>query len=208
MSAAKLNIWQKINEVRKAVPYAQKDAKVQGYKGITHDYITALLRPELEKQGIIIVPNETSSSMEEINTTSKGNKMFLFQAKYEICFVNADQPDEVVKISLTSHANDTGDKAPGKAISYATKMAMLKLFSIETGENDESRVQRIDPITDLQIEQLNGLIAKSADKDATVRWILAQCQIEKLNDMSKTDFTKVHAAISKKVKGNGTTANH
>lgn len=34
---------------------------------------------------------------------------------------------------------DNADKAPGKALSYAKKYAMLKLFEIETGENDESR---------------------------------------------------------------------
>lgn len=35
---------------------------------------------------------------------------------------------------------DEGDKAPGKGVSYATKNAMLKMFSIETGEDDEGRI--------------------------------------------------------------------
>jgi hypothetical protein len=42
-------------------------------------------------------------------------------------------------VTLPSHALDNGDKAPGKAISYATKYALLKTFLLETGEDEESR---------------------------------------------------------------------
>ena len=34
---------------------------------------------------------------------------------------------------------DNADKSPGMALSYATKYAILKVFNIETGEDEESR---------------------------------------------------------------------
>ena len=39
---------------------------------------------------------------------------------------------------------DNADKAPGKAISYAFKYALLKTFALETGEDEESRHQTDD----------------------------------------------------------------
>ena len=39
---------------------------------------------------------------------------------------------------------DSGDKAPGKAITYATKISMLKVFSVETGDNEEARFAEQD----------------------------------------------------------------
>jgi hypothetical protein len=37
-----MNIYQRINEVRKKVDYAKKEKAVESYKAVTHDQITAL----------------------------------------------------------------------------------------------------------------------------------------------------------------------
>ncbi|MCP4103652.1 MAG: hypothetical protein GY750_19865, partial [Lentisphaerae bacterium] len=52
-----MNIFQRINAVRKEVEYVRKDANVQGYKAVTHDMVTAVLRDSLINHGIIIAPN-------------------------------------------------------------------------------------------------------------------------------------------------------
>jgi len=140
----KLNIYQRINEIRKKVAYLKKDAKVQGYQAITHDAVTGAIREYLIDYGVVVVPNEMGSSMVETGTqTSHGTPWMRYEAKYTIEFVNIDEPEQTVPINVTAHAMDTGDKAPGKALSYATKMAMLKLFSIETGEDDEERAEQV-----------------------------------------------------------------
>ena len=66
--------------------------------------------------------------------------MHLYSGDYAVHFVNIDQPEDRVTICINAHAADNGDKAPGKCASYATKSAMLKMFSLETGENEESRI--------------------------------------------------------------------
>lgn len=135
-----LNIYQRINEIRKKVEYLKKDKQVQGYKVVTHDQVTGALRDFLIEYGVIVVPNEMGSVMINTDTqTGSGTPWMRYEAKYTIEFVNMDAPEETISINVSSHAMDTGDKAPGKALSYATKMAMLKLFSIETGEDDEER---------------------------------------------------------------------
>lgn len=136
----KLNIYQRLDLVRRSVQYIQKDAKVQGYKAITHDAVTSEVKPHLIAQGIMIVPRQVKGEcLDSGSVTSGGTTIVRYEAGYEIDFVNIDNPEDRVTVPLESHALDHGDKAPGKAISYATKYAILKLLSIETGESDEAR---------------------------------------------------------------------
>lgn len=137
-----MNIYQRINAVRKAIGYIQKDKAVStgsgSYKAVTHDAVTGLIRQHLIEQGIVIVPDLVVGLF---HPKEEGAKQRLYEASFIINFVNCEQPDDRVSMQVPAHALDNGDKAPGKAMSYATKYAMLKLFSLETGEDEESRYQ-------------------------------------------------------------------
>src|SRR5690606_16216228 len=87
-----LNIYQRINEVRKKVWYAKKDKVVQGqgYKAVTHDAVTALVRNPLIDHGILIVPRLITSTITVIGETKNGTPMIRYEALYEIDFVNCD----------------------------------------------------------------------------------------------------------------------
>jgi hypothetical protein len=132
------NIYQRVNAVMKAVEYVQKDADVQGYKAVTHDMVTAVIRPHLVEHGIVVRPEQLKSEM-LIMRDGKDVKMHLYSGDYAIHFVNIDKPEDFFTVTINAHANDNGDKAPGKCLSYCTKMSFLKVFSLETGENDEQR---------------------------------------------------------------------
>lgn len=138
-----MNIYQRINEVRKAIGYVQKDKAVStgggSYKAVTHDAVTGMIRQFLIEQGIVIVPDLVTGIFYQ---KEEGAKQRLYEATYQVAFVNAENPEEKVFMQVSAHALDNGDKAPGKALSYATKYAMLKMFNIETGEDEESRYQQ------------------------------------------------------------------
>jgi len=138
-----LNVYQRINEVRKAIGYVQKDKAVStgggSYKAVTHDAVTGMIRDALIKQGVVIVPSVTSCVFHPKEPEAKQR---LYEATYDIEFVNIDEPTDRIVSKQSAHALDNGDKAPGKAQSYATKYAILKLFNIETGEDEESRYQQ------------------------------------------------------------------
>ena len=151
------NIYQRINEVMKAIEYVQKDATITGggsYKAVTHDMVTAVVRPQLVKQGIVVRPEQLRSSM--IQERDKERKMHLYSGDYAVHFVNIDNPDDCLTVTVNAQANDSGDKAPGKALSYAVKYAFLKLFSLETGENEEARFA--EPYTPEQFEVYHDLV--------------------------------------------------
>jgi hypothetical protein len=141
-----MNIYQRINEVRKKVDYATKNKAVEGYKAVTHDQITSLTREHLVAQGIVIVPVLTSQRTELTGTqTSRGTPFVRFEASYRFDIVNADDPTDKFSAEIAAHAIDHGDKAPGKALSYAKKALVLKLLEIESGDGDEDREEQHKP---------------------------------------------------------------
>jgi hypothetical protein len=141
-----LNILQRINAVQKEVAYIQKDRSVStgggSYKAVSHDAVTALLRPHLIKHGIVYTV--TLADECHFDQKEEGSKQRLFRATFTICFASIDKPEDRIFVTLPAHALDNGDKAPGKAISYATKYALLKVFALETGEDEESRYKSDD----------------------------------------------------------------
>lgn len=197
------NIYQRLNNVRKAIGYIQKDAKVQNYKAVTHDMVTSEIRPHLIEHGIIIVPKITHSNMVATGTqTSSGTPMMRFEARYDIEFVNIDQPDDKVIVPMEGHANDTGDKAPGKAVSYATKYAVLKVLSIETGENEESR-QELKPkaISKEQADELQTMLENNAvNVDRFESWLKRDLKCNSLSEVNENSYPIVLKAIQSSIK--------
>ena len=138
-----MNIYQRVNEVRKEIAYIQKDKSVStgggSYKAVTHDAVTGMVRAPLIKHGIVIIP---TLLWERSLPKDEGQKQFRHEAGYRFRFQNIDDKEDFFEVDTLAHAMDNADKSPGKALSYATKYAILKVFNIETGEDEESRYQQ------------------------------------------------------------------
>jgi len=193
-----LNIYQRINAVRKAIGYVQKDKNVSAgaggsYKAVTHDAVTGMVRAALIEHGVVIVPSVLSATF---NQKEPEAKQRLYEATYQIEFVNIDEPTDRIVTQQNAHALDNGDKAPGKAMSYATKYAILKLFNIETGEDEESRYQQeefdtvgsVDYILSstslaevkMRYEQRYKMASEAKDRDAMKAIIAAKDKMKTL----------------------------
>lgn len=163
-----LNLLQRINEVRKAVAYIKKDKSVStgsgSYKAVTHDQVTAMVREHMTEQGIVSWPHlvESTSMPYEVNADMVRAKQFRYEATYDFTFANVEDPKDCIVIRIQAHAMDNADKAPGKALSYAKKYAVLKLFELETGEDDESRYNPEGVEDDL----LTGYITELTEADS------------------------------------------
>lgn len=139
------NIYQRIHAVMEEIKYIKKDTQISGgganYAAVSHDNVIAEVRELFVQNGILVYPEQTKS---EILTPRDVNakvpvKMMLYSGDYIVHFANIDNPTDRISVSINAHANDNGDKAPGKAVTYATKTAILKVLLLETGINDESR---------------------------------------------------------------------
>ena len=161
------NIFQRMNNVRKKIGYVQKDKAVStgggSYKAVTHDAVTGMVRNALIEEGVIIVPSVIEAIFHPKEPDAKQR---LYEATYEIAFVNMDDPQDRIVTRQNAHALDNGDKAPGKAMSYATKYAILKLFNIETGEDEESRYQQEEFDLNAYLAKINSASTLDALKQA------------------------------------------
>lgn len=160
-----MNLLQRINEVRKSLPYIQKDKSVStgggSYRAVTHDTVTAMVRPAMIEHGIVCFPSLVdSASMPK----DEGAKQFRYEATYDFTFCNIDDEKDFIVFRIQSHAMDNADKAPGKALSYAKKYAILKLFEIETGEDEESRFNSNGMDEDTLTDYLTAIV-DAADMD-------------------------------------------
>ena len=155
------NIYQRINACMKEIEYVQKDATVSagggGYKAVTHDAVVGLVRKSMVTHGIVVVPRQKSGEFIQLRDPKADIKQHFYRGVYKVDFVNIDNGEDKVTAQVEAHAMDTQDKAPGKAMSYAVKYAMLKVFSIETGENEESRYHEAPLYTEMQKDQFHLL---------------------------------------------------
>jgi hypothetical protein len=136
MTEAKKNIHQRLAEAMEVVSYIQKEKK-QGmnYTIVSHDAVTAKVRPALLKAGIVYYPVRCEH-------THNGNRA---ECSMTVRFVNIDEPSDYFEVPTFGYGIDTQDKGPGKAMSYAVKYALLKALGLETGDDaDNESVQYSD----------------------------------------------------------------
>jgi hypothetical protein len=167
MTEKGLNLYQRILGIMSELHYIQKGEKTVNnqYRFVSHDQVTAAIHPLLVKYGVVILPS-VEESLQEGNRTS---------VKLLVTLINADDPSESYTIRNIGYGVDSGDKGPGKAVSYAVKYAILKAFCLETGDdpdNDQSAVYEppkclefemsLPEMTDKEKVKLNKFLEHSA----------------------------------------------
>lgn len=139
------SLLERIAWVRNRVSTLAKDSTVDtgrggSYKAITHDKVTKYLRPYLVRAGIIHwMTLVEHSECDTGQVTQSGKRITQHRATFEITF--SSPTADVLTLRVVAYADDFGDKGPGKAQSYAMKIALMKLFMLETGEDEEERVE-------------------------------------------------------------------
>jgi hypothetical protein len=126
--AKKRNIAQRIAAVMGEVDYIQKEKK-QGmnYSIVSHDKVTALVRPALHRHGVICYPRD-------LKVAQSGNRT---EAVFTVRFENIDDRSDYIDVETMGYGVDPQDKGPGKAISYGVKYAYLKCLGLETGDDPD-----------------------------------------------------------------------
>lgn len=123
------NIFMKILSIMGELDYIEKgDKTVNGqYRFVSHDQVTKQIHHLLVKYKVNPIP-----SVKEIKQDN--NRTIVNLA---VTFVNAERPTDLFTVEFPGYGVDSGDKGPGKAISYAYKYAILKTFNIATGDDPD-----------------------------------------------------------------------
>lgn len=210
MSTDKRNIYQRILAVAADVAYVKKDVRVSAgsagsYSGVSHDAVVAALRGSMIKHGVAMSVTQTAEQVTDGQTRSGASKI-RYAAWYTMTLTSADDPEQSVAQSIHVHAEDSGDKAPGKSLSYAVKMLLLKTFLLETGENDESRHLPDEPmvITDAQAREISDAIEYSGvDRDKFKTWL----GVTDVTDIPADRYNAAIGALKARIEKNAASEN-
>ncbi|MEA4919345.1 MAG: ERF family protein [Clostridiaceae bacterium] len=145
-----MNIYEKITAIMQDVQYLAKDDRVKfgttDYKALSEEKVTAIMRAELLKHGLIVFPIE--------QTSNRNGSITHVDVKYRI--VNVEKPDEYIEVVSCGDGADAQDKGSGKAMTYAYKYMWLRAFAIPTGEDPDK----------ISTEELEETAKKAAEKAA------------------------------------------
>ena len=145
-----LNIFQKMLMIEKELGVVAKNLEIQatktsGYKAVSERDVIDAVKPLEAVYGVFSYPasrtvikdelleNAREYKGEQIKTISKFMRI---ETVYR--FVNVDKPEEFIEITSYGDGIDTGDKATGKAMTYADKYALMKAYKISTGDDPDA----------------------------------------------------------------------
>lgn len=153
-----MNIYQKLIETRKEVPYLQKDSQMtqgQSYKYNSSSQVIGAVRKKLDELNILLITKiidkrvtmETIEYIDEKNNRPKRTTTYFTELDLMMVWVNGDDPTEQIEIPWYGQGIDTaGEKGVGKALTYAEKTFLLKEFNIATDQMDvdafQERIER------------------------------------------------------------------
>lgn len=102
------------------------------FKFAGHDAVAAAVHPIYTKCGVYPLPVLDSWEQQQDTTIMTG----------KVRFINVDKPEDFLEVPGLGYGQDAGDKGPGKAFSYFTKMVHLKALLLESGEPDNEDSHR------------------------------------------------------------------
>ena len=148
MEPNQMNIYQRMAAVtaeRETVPKSiSVGAGKSSYKAVSEADVLTAIKPLEAKYGIYSYPF-SREIVDSSTVTTQGNygERINYRVRVMVTyrFINLDKPDEAVDIISFGDGIDQGDKAPGKAMTYADKYALLKAYKCVTGvdaDNDAS----------------------------------------------------------------------
>ena len=139
----KMNIQQKLVEVRKSIHGFNKDTKGFGFDYVSGSQILRAIKGKMDELGVLLIPRvdyDTLHWEKHEYTTKKGEKKldFIITMKMKYTWVNAEDPQDKIEIDWICIGQQTDDiaKAVGTAMTYNERYFLLKFLGLPTDEDD------------------------------------------------------------------------
>jgi hypothetical protein len=202
-----LNIYQKLIEVRKSVPYLKKESQGHQYQYTGSSQVLAAVRTKMDELGLMLICKVLGHNLIQ-GTTSKGAKEYMTELDLEFTWVNAEKPEEMIVCPWYGQGVDNSEKGVGKSLTYAEKYFILKTFNIATDKDDPDAFQekaesyrKPEPITVKEIGELKTKVLEFAQlrekTDADVYKVLGVADVTVLTSKeAKEIITKVAGWIT------------
>lgn len=147
METKEMNIFQKLEAITNELGFVAKNLNVavsknNSYKATGEVDVLEAVKPLENKYGVYsyAINREIIASDILTQTTQYGERTSLFlRMKVTYRFVNTDNPKDYIETISFAEGIDSGDKASGKAMTYADKYALMKAYKISTGEDPDQK---------------------------------------------------------------------
>ena len=212
----KLNLHQKLVEVRKSIHGFNKDKKSGsgnfGYEYVSGSQVLRAIKGKMDELGVLLIPEIDYDTMkwEKHNYKTKNGSDktdFIITMKMNYTWVNAESPDDKITIPWVCIGQQTDDiaKAVGTAMTYNERYFLLKFLGLPTDEDDaDAKEIKADKPTQLYItdrwtnklseKQISRLYAiaysKGIDKDTVKKHVFKKFTKDVV-DMTKDEYDLV-----------------
>jgi hypothetical protein len=169
-----LNIYQRLHGAMADVQPLEKSEKTGiKFKFHGHEAVSSMVKGIAEKWRFVVESSAVDHRFEVTEIYGKPRMLCILTVR--VRFVNIDRPDDFTETLAVGYGVDESDKGPGKALSYALKMACLKAFLIYDGEKldmkeEGARLKREygDPPTlegiQIDCDEMEAEIAKEKER--------------------------------------------
>lgn len=143
------NIFKRLSAITAEITAVAKNLNVgwgkSSYKAVGEADVLAAVKPIEAKHGVYSYPYSReiieSAVLTSLKDDGKGgkqeSKQQFMRVRTVYRFVNVDNPSEYIDITTYGDGVDSQDKAPGKAMTYGDKYALLKAYKIITGDDPD-----------------------------------------------------------------------
>ena len=145
MTEKTLNVYQRLAEVRKAVPYLKKEQKARNINTLVRPMYWVPCTQKINEVGLMLIPEIVGhlvTASERTNAKGNISSEYFTELEMTMTWVNIDDPSDTAKVSWYAQGVDlAGEKGVGKALTYAEKYFLLKFFNIATDKDDPDTFQ-------------------------------------------------------------------
>ena len=144
-----MNIYEKMSAITAEIGVVEKNLNVKvnsnsSYKAVSERDVLDAVKPIEQKYRVYSYPanrkivdcDVLTKETEYNGTITRTNTLFM-RVETVYRFVNIDKPDEFIETTVYGDGLDTGDKASGKAMTYADKYALMKAYKLSTGDDPD-----------------------------------------------------------------------
>ena len=196
------NIYQRMSAITSEISTVAKNLDVgygaSKYKAVGEADILRAVKPIEEAHGVYSYPVERevieSGTMEKDGKNGKTVQLYL-RVKTTYRFICTDDPSSYLDIVSYGDGVDTQDKAPGKAMTYSDKYALMKAYKIQTGDDPDqyaSEPQAAVNTQDSMRKNMERYIAEHYDSENMFK-ILDYYHVTTLAQLNMDQLTKVYA---------------
>lgn len=196
-----MNIYEKMAEITAEINTVAKNLNVEtgkgkSYRAVSEADVLAAVKPIEKKHGVYSYPYEREivESGELVNQTQYGERKSLFlRVRTVYRFVNTEKPEEYLDIVTYGDGVDSQDKAPGKAMTYGDKYALLKAYKIQTGDDPDQNasgelVSQNIRTQKIGTDKIAAISTRANNMGLPIETIMHQYKLASIGDMTEEQF--------------------